>query len=138
MKRKQLSNIDVSDSVAIGHQKPVVLNEFRCLPNPRPGKRSGAGVNQRHAPVRFFLAESSYCAARQINPNVIAVIPEIQKIVSDNLTFVAEAKYEIAHAVRTIVAHNVPQDRFAADKYHRLRPEFSFLAQTSPESTTKD
>ena len=54
------------------------------------------------------------------------------------VAFVPEGNDEIGVVIMGIVFHDMPQDRFAADFYHRLRTIFSLFHQACTESTGKN
>jgi hypothetical protein len=86
----------------------------------------------RHSPVSIMvIAEAGDHAVR------VDMRPVIQEELLDDVRFVAEAKHEIAVAVLAVEMHEVPEDRFVADRDHRLRDGLGVVANSGAEAAAK-
>ncbi len=61
-----------------------------------------------------------------------------QEVLLDDLALVAEAEDELVVAPHRVVAHDVPEDRLAADLDHRLRDALGLLAHAHAEPAAED
>ena len=60
---------------------------------------------------------------------------EVGEIFLDYLTFVAGGDDKILETVRTIITHDMPEDRFVADLHHWFWDQRGFLAQSRSQAT---
>jgi hypothetical protein len=64
------------------------------------------------------VRERRHLAIGKVNPKIVGIGAEIQKIVSYHASFVTKTKYEVFYAVCSIPAHDVPKDWLSANVGH--------------------
>src|SRR5262249_47374963 len=97
---------------------------------PRAGHRLGAGLDAGDAPVaRRRLVIGDLARLREIDGEVRRQRGEVEEVAPDHVAQVAEAQDEVLVPVPGVKAHDVPEDRGAADLDHRLGLALGLLAE---------
>ena len=139
MECQQRLQVHVSDPVAIGHHETLFGLQQRTEPQqPATGLRIGASVDQIDAPVLHRGVGIVHPATLGVHRDVALSRGVVEDVVLDDLALVPEGKHEIADAVVREAAHDVPQDRHAADFNHGLWLDLGFLAQTGSQTATEN
>ena len=61
----------------------------------------------------------------------------VEEELLDDVRLVAEAQHEIPVPVLAVITHQMPEDRLAADRYHRLGDVFGIIADTRAETSAE-
>jgi hypothetical protein len=130
--------IDVAHAVAVGAAERTVFHVRAAALDAAAGHSAFAGVDQRHAPRLGVAAMHLHRIRRQIERNVGRVEIVVRKIFFDDVTLVAQRHDEIVNAVHAVHLHDVPQEWFAADFDHGLRPDSCVLADPRPKTARED
>ena len=132
----------VREPVPVGGQERFVVAEVRRdRLQPLADRRVEAGVDEGDPPVLEVARE-------QLELRAVAVALEHEvveerlvvgeEVLLDDLALVAEAEDEVVVTPARVVAHDVPEDRPAADLDHRLRDALRRLAHANAEAAAED
>ena len=69
---------------------------------------------------------------------LLCIAGDVEQEALDHPALVAERDHELREAVMCVVAHDVPEDRLAADLDHRLRNEPGLLGDARSETAGED
>lgn len=112
---------------------------MRCEPlDPAARLRLESGVDQTYVPVNRVGAMHAHLRVGEVDRQVVRELGLIEDVALDDVTLVPQSDDEIFKIVSRVVAHDVPQDRDAADLDHRLWSRFGFLRQARTESAGED
>src|SRR3954468_2762643 len=130
---EQTAQVDVRDAVAVGeHERPVVEERQRASDAPA-GRRLEPRLHQVDLPVELCaVVVEDDVAALEVDREAVRHRPIVHDEVLDDVALVAERQHELLEPVMRVVAHDVPQDRKAADLDHGLRDQRRFLGQSRP------
>src|SRR5215469_6731423 len=137
MQLKFVKQIGISHAVAIRHREVLrVAKISRCgSGEASPGHGERASVSESHAPILGVIdLVNSYVVGIQINREVAVHRRIVEKIRFNDFSLITKAQDESLKAIVRIGAHDVPEDRMVPYWHHRLRTQFSLLAQASAES----
>ena len=138
----------------LDHRRKIdVCKVHRCswqgtFPHPEDASRTANSRSPmlRHAPVSIMviapvllrIAKRLNVAAEARHDTVrIDVRLIVEKELLDDVGLVAEAQDEILVPVLAVIAHEMPEDRLAADRDHGLRNVFGVVADPRPESSAE-
>ena len=110
---------NVGDRVAVVREEDVVVDPVADGEEPLADARIDRGVHEVDPP-----------ALRSEGP-----APEVAP---DHFRLVADAEHEVAMPEVGVVLHDVPEERPAADRDHRLRHDARDAAQPQPEPTAEE
>ena len=132
--------VDVADAVAPRQQEGVVADPRREPLDATTGVGLGTGVDDRDAPVLAPVIAAVVDDLARPGPDrdVAGQAPVVDGPALDRLALVARGDDELVVTEAEVVAHDVPQDRPAADLHHRLRPDDRLLGEPAPESAGQD
>src|SRR6185369_9433157 len=139
MKIDELPDVDISNAIAIGKTKRVVIPYVRQRPLDATARFGlGAGIDQRHPPRLRSLGMKIDLVVLEIDRDVGGVQEILREILLDQIPFVSKANHELIDAVRRVDLHDVPEHGMPADFHHRLWPHDCLFAQTATEATGED
>ena len=97
-----------------------------------------ASVDHGDAPVLLGIAEGLDVVAEAGDDAIgIDVRPVVEEELLDDVGLVAEAEHEILVPVLAVITHQMPEDRLAADRDHRLRDVLGIIADTRAETSAE-
>ena len=111
---EQRAEVDVGDAVGVGQAEGAALEVLARARDAAAGRRVEPGVHAGHVP-RARLRERA-----------------------DPVGAVAEQQHEVGQALGRVQAHDVPEDRLAADLDERLRQGLAGLAHARALSAAED
>ena len=76
--------------------------------------------------------------APQRNGRVASVPKVVSKVVFDHIAFISEAEHEIVETLSGIDFHDMPENRFATDRDHRLGAELCFFTEARSLASAKN
>ena len=108
---------------------------------PLTDRRVDPGVDERDPPLVEVAREE--LELRTVRASVEHEVVEHravvrEEVVLDDFALVAEAENELVVTPRRVVAHDVPEDRLAADLDHRLGDALGLLAHAHADATAED
>ena len=131
--------IDVGEPVAV-----VGKEHFLAFDVGAHGKQTlsdvppHAGVDHGNPPVSLGIAEGFDVVAEAGNDAIgIDVRSVVDEKLLDDVRLVAEAEHEVPVPVLAVITHQMPEDRLAADRYHRLGDVFGIIADTRAETSAE-
>ena len=131
--------IDVGESVAvIGEEHLLVLDMLTHREEPLADIAPHPGVDHRDAPVLLGIAQGFDVVAEARHDAVgVNMRLVVEEEFLDDVGLVAETQDEILVSVLAVVAHQVPEDRLAADRDHRLGNVFGVIADPRAETSAE-
>ena len=139
MEIDELGNIDVRDTVSIGHAKSgFALNIRSDAGQPPTRHRLFAGIDERDFPRFCRLLMNMHRIFRHVERNVRHMQEIVSEVFFNDIALVSATNDEIIQAMLRIHFHNVPQDRFAADLDHRFRAKTGFFTYAGSKTTRKN
>ncbi len=138
MELDQLGDIDVADAVAVGEHERLGADVLGQALHPAPGLRVRTGIQQMDHPVFAVTAVGRDLAGIQLDGQAARPVVVVEEVVLDLLALVAQGDDEFLVALSGIDAHDVPQDRLAADLDHRLGPDGRLFGEPCSQPAGKD
>ena len=125
MESSEITDVDVADTVAVGHHEGFVTYVLSDAPDAPAGHGVQTGVHHRHFPgLGVLVVIDDLVVAAEIEGNVGMVEEVVGKPVFDHVLFVTGAHDKVIEAVERVLFHDVPKDRHAADFNEGLRTKF--------------
>ena len=132
----------VREAVAVGREELVVAAEVRLDGlQPLADRRVEPRVDERDPPLVEVAGEQLELRAVESRSSTksLSSAPLYERKYSlDDLALVAEAEDELVVAPHRVVAHDVPEDRPAADLDHRLGDALGLLAHAHTVAAAED
>ena len=134
VKLKQLAQIDVGDTVAIGQHETFGTEPRLQALDAAAGRRVETGRYQVYLPIIERTTMVFDSAAAEVDRHSAIVQRVRREVTLDHIALVAQRHAELAKAVVGVDLHDVPEYRASADLDHRLRPSLGFLHKTRAET----
>ena len=132
----------VGETVSVRREERLIVAEVgRDGLEPFADRRVEPGVGERDAPfVEVARQELEFGVVRvALQDEVVEQGAIVRKeVLLDDLALVTETENELVVAPHRVVAHDVPQDRPAADLDHRLRNALGLLTHADAVPPTED
>jgi len=138
MKREQGADVDIGDSVTVGHAEVFIFDKAANPLQPPPSLRIFTSIHQGDVPWLELILMQVDTVVRQIDGDIGGVQREVGKVLLHHIALVAEADHEIGDAEVGVTLHDVPENRLAANFHHRLWTEHGFFRQTRTETAGED
>jgi hypothetical protein len=128
---------DIGYPVAVCQKEGIRIDILFDLFDPRPGHGSETGSRQGNLPIIriMSLIENDIAMLAEIDSKIAVSEAVAKKIVFDGIALVYETDNKPFKAIMPICFHDMPQDGFCPDRYHRLRHEFGLFPEPGSHST---
>ena len=131
----------VREAVTVRGQEGVVADMRRYGLQPLTDRGVDPGVDEGDPPlVELAREELELRTVRAaVEHEVVEHRPVVrEEVVLDDFALVPQAQNELVVTPHRVVAHDVPEDRLAADLDHRLGDALRLLAHAHTEATAED
>ncbi len=136
---QQRMEVDIGNTVAIGHHERFVPDIFLHTLDPAAGLRVQAGVYQCNFPrFRDIIMNGHPVPVGKIESHVRAVQVILREILLNQIPLVAAADDKFIEPVMGIDFHDMPEDREPADLDHRLGTQMAFLRNPGPQTARQN
>ena len=138
MEGDQFLYVDVSNPIPVCQAKIIII-EIGSDPFQSAASHGAvSGAHQSYPPGLGRVLMHFHGVAGDVEGNVRHMQEVIGEIFLEHVTLVAKANDEIVEAMGRIDLHDVPDDRLAADFYHRLGPHERLFADPGAEAASQD
>ena len=132
-------DVDVSDTVAIGHAEGFARGEvLRDAAETAAGAGVVAGVDEGDAPGLGDGVENFHLVIAHVEGDVGHVEEVVGEVLLDDVALVAAADDEVVDAVLGVELEDVPEDGPAANFHHGLGTEGGLFADAGAEPAGED
>lgn len=139
VERDEFLDVDVTDTVSVGHEEGLVADVFLYAADASAGHGAEAGIDDGHAPwLGVLLVQDDLLPVAIVECHITRIEEIVVEPFLDHLLFVAGTDDEIPHAVVGVFFHDVPEDGPAADLDHGFGLILRFFTDTRAETACQD
>src|SRR5665648_333868 len=130
--------VDIGDSVAVGHHERAVVQIILDTLNPTAGHGFEPRFNEGHTPGFSGILMDLQALVADIEGDIAVVKKIVREVLFDHVALVTQADDEIVETIVAVDLHDMPEDRLISDLDHRFRLQMSLFRDTSAKTSCED
>jgi hypothetical protein len=138
MEVNQCGDVHVTDAIAIGETKRLVVQVLRDAGEAPTGHSGFPGVHNSDLPRLCFAPVDFHVVFLHVEGDIGHVEEIIGEILFDHVALITRADDKIIDAMGTVGLEDVPKNGPSPDFHHGLGLEVGFFGETGPQTPGKD
>jgi hypothetical protein len=138
MEPDECGDVDIRDSIAIGHAEGIVCDMVTDTSQPAACHSVEAGLDHGDLVILGGACKYLIGVVAQVEGYVAVVDEVIVKETGDDVSLVTRADNELIYPMVPVHLHNVPDDGLASYLHHGFRLQSRFLGNSGTQPTGKN